>query len=581
MSLLTQFPKYIFLKFLTEWLTVDSIVFVDTSCCNVEERRSLLLYLKTLRYIQNNSSLSPSSFPWIFDKFSELLEICSFDCKVIGNARFVSKKLHHKRKNKVAFKTCIKFARSLALVHINDEVISMMNDALKFGCVQSILCSDFHEITDTLRFKFIDGLRCVSHPKLTSVDFSYCEVLCDTMVDAMCSASRLVKINFCGCTTLTDNSTISIAEKCLDLQVLDISRNDKITEISLHALVRCSRHLTCITFGRVCQQNFTNFSDASLIRFFSHFAASLVKVGMVYVVSNAAVVSIGTHCVNITALTVRGSLIIVDSTFVALCSNCFNLTELDISDVNNLNLTTVKLILCKLTNLSNFSFGGTSAALFPFVYNLLGQKYKTVTYLDTYRDQVKGELYDIRPVLIDTVDSNYDSSVFPSSEWSEIIFQIVHKCCAIQEIHLCDDINSYTLEKLSEVTTGYSLLTSLNLRSVGGMDDACLVALSMTCFNLVTFRVVSCALISSVGVTAVCVSNSSMSDLEFDGTPDGTSDKCVICDSALINGVATLRSLKYLRLVGLPLITQAGLENTIRACIKLEKIVVLRCKKVL
>jgi hypothetical protein len=511
----------------------------------------------------------------MFHKFSKLLEICSFEFKIVGSSRFFTKKLKEV-KNVDAFRTCMKFAQSLNLVHINDEVLLMMNDVWKFGCVQSILCNNSHEISDILRNKFICGLRCVSYSKLTTIDFSYCDGLCDEMVDAMCCAfSCVVQINFCGCTALTDISTVSIAEKCLDLQVLDISRNDNITERSLQALICYSHGLTSVTFGQ-CQQDHTNFSDTSLVLFFTHFGVSLVKVGMVCVVSNAAVVSIGTHCINITALNVSGSLVIVDSTFVALCSNCLNLVELDISDVKNLNFETIRLILCELVNLANFSFGGTSAVLFPPIYNMLGQKFRTITYLNTYRDQVKGELYDIRPVLVDMVDSNYNSSIYPLSEWSEIVFPIIRKCCAVREIYLHDDLNKFTLDKLSIVSNGYSLLTDLKLRSVGGVDDACLVALSMTCFNLVTFHVINCAYISSVGVTAVCVSNSAISDLELDGT---SVTSCTICDSALINGVATLRSLKYLHLVGLPLITQFGLENTVRVCIKLEKIVVLRCEK--
>jgi hypothetical protein len=475
-----------------------------------------------------------------------------------------------------AFQLCLKFAHTIEGTRLREGTVESIVNVLSFAInLRSISFSDLNDIGVSVNKKLINGLLNLNDSRLIEMNFQGCYRFLDLHVEQLCKKFPFLEnINVCKCIKLTDKAVCSMSKHCLNLSRLNLSMLVKLTDKSILVLIGSSLHLTSLVLGG----DQTNFSSDCLNTLFEHQKSSLLAIDIAGIVSSRMVKKVGETCSELTFLNVSGSLMVMDEAICSICTGCLKITQLDVSDLDNLQIHSVKLILSSLKLLRNFKFARIYGELYQGIYCLLSQKFESFSTINTHHDQVVGAVDESHPDLVYPLDTQLSSKRHTdrSKNVSECISFVQSKCVTLKDLTLSGDLQTIVLFRILNPIVG-EILQNLSLCGMSLLSDEHLRSVAKLCVRLERFQVQDCPLISELGIIAVVSANLGLSALILDGGKFGN----MMGDDILRHGVSSLLQLKYLRLVSLPLLTSEGLVLVAQNCLKLKDVEILKCDQLL
>jgi hypothetical protein len=544
-------------------------VYLDIALCNFADKRYFANILQQLKVLTLDAIISPIIFPWIHSRFNPSFKLTEFKANFTNGA-------HTRIACKItnAFQHCLKFVHTIVSTRLHEDMVESIVSILCFAVnLRSINFIDMNAISVSANKKLINGLLNNLTPScLIEMNFQGCHKLTDLHVIQLSEKfSFLEKVDFSKCILLTDKAICSVSKRCRNLSHLNVSMLVNLTDKSITVLASHSFHLTKLILGG----DQTKFSSDCLIALFQDRSSSLLELNIAGIVSSRLVNVVGKSCSELTCLNVSGSLMVMDDAIISLCVGCSKLTELDVSDLDNLQFHSVKLILVSLKLLRNFKFARIHTALYQGIYWLLSQKFESFSVVDAHQDQVIGEVDDFFPDLmsypLDTQPFSTEKHADKSKNVSQCVSFVQSKCVALTDLTLSVDLRVDVLLSLLNPIGG--ILLNLSLCEMTVLCDEHLNVVANLCVCLERFQLQDCQLVSDRGVIAVLLANQRISTLILGGGKFGD----VIGNGVVSCGISTLLQLKYLRLVSLPGLTIEGLSYVAQKCLKLKDLEIVKC----
>jgi hypothetical protein len=593
MSIISNLPKYVVLKLLSNWFSLEVIGLLDSALCNSGKRGLFLNILSQMVTLSPEFRIPSYKLQWIDRKAPNLFRVEPFQVVINNSAIFPTSAVS----DCIDVSHCGAFANSIFVSSCDNVSVDNLIVLLTKKCpnLTVVVISFTNNTSPENTTRLIKSISLLD--RLTELNFLGFVCLLDEHLSIiLCEVGlSLQSLNVSGCVQLSDASIQIVCEKCKSLNILDISNLPKLCDNSLESLTKWSVHLSDFSFG--CggneSQNQTSqtlimnsvFSDEWIEKYLSVHGEYLYDLEIVSNVSNDTLLNIAKHCKQIVSMRLTDSISFEGGGlhFSSLCESCKLIVALNVSQLHYLKLSDFECIVRQLIHLEDFHFARCSSEVQRPVYYLLGQKFRNIGKLDIRDHHVVGELYDTPPTLHSLQKST--SSIM--SSWEQIAFDCVSfvtsKCSSssFSSLSLSDGIYNAP-EFMRFVSHSFKSLVSVAFHTMVDLTDDHLTEVANECHSLVHFTINSCPQITSKSIVGICVNNPMLVSVGLSsfsgGGIVGGGSVMKICDLALIDGISTLKRLQMLSLFHLKFISEVGFSAVVNKCKRLSELCIHSCE---
>ncbi len=346
MNRITVLGDYVCLVFFKDWLSFVEIAKLETSFSKFDK---LMVYDRIAQHIVDcGLSLKfytlDSFWNWAFERGIKIKEV------FLSKSKGITSLINY----------CDKYCDSIHKLHISN-----LEEELNLIVLDLIpRLKHLNEFLFTFRIEQGENIQhfigaVVDHcPSITSLDLNSQWQLLDLHVHTLAASyPKLQSINLSRCLMIRDPAITELAEKCgQHLTALNISSNPHITDTALASI---SKHCVCLTQldCNSCSA-LTLHGMETLIRT-PTLQECLINLDFSYnyrTVTDASLIELSTHYTQLTRLHIAGSGNATDIGVIAICKSCRRLTDLNISDTEQLTFTAYYYILLYLVNLKALTF---------------------------------------------------------------------------------------------------------------------------------------------------------------------------------------------------------------------------------
>lgn len=537
--------KYVSMIFLSDWLNVCELTYVDTALCCLVFRNIFLVWLQGTHatfwsshncirtsYSQVNEHilryLSPRSLLLWTERRSVSINHLFLN---IGNLELSNTSHSIKRLIKLHIMICSSFCLNLAVdvlskCSILEEVfyISSTNNSADLGILDDKVA--FTTIVDHcshLKLIFFE----TDVPLIPENDIIALSIKCPNLEDVYISGH------------LTDSSVIAICKNCCNLKRIDLKNCRLVTDAAILALqtARNLNHLDALFFGKRV------ITPGAIISTITKLSSNLntIHFGCNVLFASKDVLScLSTTQKNLTILTMGCATNITDDDVIMLCNSCKMLAELTIRGHKNLTAKKSAIaIVNNLTQLRLVSFGQLRSCVSKEMLCILTQRFVSFTSIDFNCYTLEG-VPSCEPVLVDSRTACiYDRSGFHSDIWYKSVIKelLIDKCFTLEMLSVTEDIYDFR-GVFDQLIWCCGVLRVLNVCRLSHVDkrvrdlveeeftDENLVTLAHNCKHLEVLNINRRELVSDEGMTLMlsqtprlfklsCIACSSLTDATY------------------------------------------------------------------
>jgi uncharacterized protein YjbI with pentapeptide repeats len=506
------FSHHNLMEMMTDWISFDDFVKVDSALCNKKDRNTFFKLFHERKVSFDGLAVVYKKDNWIWDtdKF-----LCSYP----------SEKYHtwlNKRKifisNLVLTDQCIMSACAINLSKVKNIYVHYVSDANQ-SALRFILRKSGHELLSFRSWRMSDSFS------LTLTLSKHCPNLTSCEIPHLVDSSARYVSNVMAC--------------CARLSVIKFSAN--VVDDSV------IQHLTPNNFACLISVDFGNctFSDESLmhlVRFGSSLRALYLKgcyltdtgvlssmavhmenvtcldVGFCSIVDDETLHNFGRYCHNLTVLSVAGADRITDCGIEWICKGCLRMRSLDISHCDRLTFESGISVVKYLTELHMIFF--QRSVMMSFLDSnkmmfVLMHLFDNLTIFDTQNNVLGGWSHTaVAEVTTALVDKMFEQVSHPS----DCVFRAcVLKVTQLKELNFRRGVTSTSFTMLLAVKM--HSLTSLDLSTCGDYtSDHILHDLSLGSTQLERLILRGCIYVTDEGLCALFKANTSLRALDICGT---------------------------------------------------------------
>lgn len=427
------------------------------------------------------------------------------------------------------------------------------------------------------------GLLCKKCPHLKHLDISFLKVTSDS-IQAIGTLQKLEVLAMAGCGLVDDNALRFLGHGCPSLQVLDVSRCDKVSSFGLVSVIRGHIGLRQLDAG-YC---FLELSTTLLHRLKELKNLNRIRIDGARV-SDSTFQIIGTNCKFLVEIGLSKCKGVTDKGLVELVSACPNMKILNLTCCDSItdaavsaiaeycrSLLSLKVESCNLLTEKSLHLLGSSSLLLKDLdlTDCSGVNDAGLQYLSKC-----SELLCLKLGLCTNISAKGLSHI--ASNCSKIRELDLYRCTGIGDdglaalssgckklkqlnLSYCNEVTDRGLQYLSQVEE----LSDLELRGLVNITDKGLTALAAGCKRLSALDLKHCENINDSGFWSLAYYSRSLLQINL--------SHCGISDVGLCMLVGNLSRLQDAKLVNLTNVSIQGFELALRACcVRLKKVKML------
>jgi len=324
---------------------------------------------------------------------------------------------------------------------------------------------------------------------------------------------NLQKLNLADCKNVTDVSVIAIARNCKKLNSLNLNRCAKVTSGAIEELANAALPLQSLHLCRPLVDAQELLSDRSIARLISVSPElRVLRLRSCNRITDLTVAQIAKTCPELMALDLSWCGRITDQSMAVLGQNCKKIRSIALNGCRLLSDRSIRSLLSNSKEMQSLSL-----AHLPFATDaVLTEMAPALRNLNILSLNGCAEVSDNSIVAIVNACTRLESLSLFSINISDLsMTAITSRCTALQSFSIsgCErvtDAGASLIQNLRSLTSLY-----LNTRSI---SDASIVAISQGCRSIRALSLNDCVHVTTEGILAIAEANEDLISLSIDKT---------------------------------------------------------------